>query len=112
MFPGIIDTSYSDEWKRQRNAAITILRTLGWGKSSIENKIIRETEVVLEELSRRNGAAFDPAELMGNIVSNIICSLLFGKRFDYGDSEFQVNRDNPSPLSQNLLFQHLQSAVV
>ena len=92
IFSGIVESDYSDEWKRQRHAAITILRTLGWGKSSIENKIVRESEAVTEELTNRKGVAFNPAELLGNAVSNIICSLLFGDRFQYGDSEFQVNK--------------------
>ena len=90
-FLGILDASYSDEWKRQRTTAISILRTLGWGKSSIENKIIRESEAVLDELSNRKGEAFNPAELIGTCVANIICSLLFGQRFEYGDKEFKVN---------------------
>ena len=68
------------------------MRTLGWGKSSIENKIIKESEIMLEELSKRKGEAFHPAELFGTCVSNIMCSMLFGKRFEFGDKEFQVTQ--------------------
>ena len=101
-FSGILDASYSDEWKRQRTTAISILRTLGWGKSSIENKIIRESEAVLEELTKRKGVAFNPVELIGNAVSNIICSLQFGDRFEYGDREFQVNKTRDAWISCKL----------
>lgn len=34
------------------------------------------------------GAPFDPRQLLDNAVSNVICSVVFGKRYNYGDPEF------------------------
>lgn len=34
------------------------------------------------------GTPFNPHQLLDNAVSNIICSLVFGKRYSYGDPEF------------------------
>ena len=35
------------------------------------------------------GQPFDPHFKINNAVSNIICSITFGERFDYHDSQFQ-----------------------
>lgn len=37
-----------------------------------------------------SGGAFYPASMFNNAVSNIICQILFGKRFDYRDHNFQT----------------------
>ena len=35
------------------------------------------------------GKPFDPHFIINNAVSNIICSITFGERFDYQDDQFQ-----------------------
>ena len=35
------------------------------------------------------GKPFDPHFIINNAVSNIICSITFGERFDYKDDQFQ-----------------------
>ncbi len=45
---GIIDSNYSEEWKRQRTNALQILRDLGWGKNSIEERIKEECEALIQ----------------------------------------------------------------
>ncbi len=35
------------------------------------------------------GRAFDPRLLLNNAVSNVICVLVFGNRFEYSDNDFQ-----------------------
>ncbi|KAM7324684.1 hypothetical protein ACRRTK_016989 [Alexandromys fortis] len=37
----------------------------------------------------KNGQPFDPHFKINNAVSNIICSITFGERFEYHDSQFQ-----------------------
>ena len=36
-----------------------------------------------------HGKSFNAKHLFDNAVSNIICSLLFGDRYEYGDAEFK-----------------------
>ena len=86
---GIIDSSYSDEWKGQRSTALNILRKLGWGKSTVESRLQEESQVIIKILKDSSGQPFDPSKLIGVAVSNIICSLLFGKRYDYENEEFK-----------------------
>lgn len=41
---GIVFSDYDEQLKLQRNASMVVLRSLGYGKKSIENKIIEEAE--------------------------------------------------------------------
>lgn len=36
-----------------------------------------------------SGEPFDPVPLLNNAVANIICQIVFGRRFDYNDHNFQ-----------------------
>lgn len=36
------------------------------------------------------GEPFDPVPLLNNAVANIICQIVFGRRFDYNDQRFQA----------------------
>lgn len=36
-----------------------------------------------------SGRPFDPHFLINNAVSNVICSLIYGERFDYDNKKFQ-----------------------
>ncbi len=77
------------EWKKQRSVSLTIMRSLGWGKSSIEEKIKEESTHVISQLRATKGKPYNPANLMELIVANIICSMLFGERYDHDDEEFK-----------------------
>ena len=43
-FAGIVFSDYHEQLKLQRNASMVALRGLGYGKKSVENKIIEEAE--------------------------------------------------------------------
>ncbi|KAH0618557.1 hypothetical protein JD844_017889 [Phrynosoma platyrhinos] len=43
----------------------------------------------LPTFSSSPGQPFDPHHLINNAVSNVICSITFGNRFDYHNSQFQ-----------------------
>ena len=47
---GIIWGDYCEEWKRQRNISLTILRSLGFGRKGIENKIFEETQHLINAI--------------------------------------------------------------
>ncbi|XP_058386945.1 cytochrome P450 2F5 [Diceros bicornis minor] len=77
--------SNGDRWKVLRRFSIQILRNFGMGKRSIEERILEEGSFLLEELRKTEGEPFDPKFVLSRSVSNIICSVLFGSRFDYHD---------------------------
>ncbi|XP_051017879.1 cytochrome P450 2F3-like [Acomys russatus] len=80
--------SNGPRWRTLRNFALGMLRELGVGTRTIEDRILEEAACMLDEFQATMGAPFDPRQLLDNAVSNVICSVVFGKRYNYGDPEF------------------------
>ncbi|XP_053193529.1 cytochrome P450 2K1-like [Scomber japonicus] len=88
--------SNGDSWKEMRRFALTNLRDFGMGKKACEDKIIEECQSLMEVFKKFKGEAFDTTQPMNYAVSNIICSMVYGSRFEYDDPEFTalVDRTN------------------
>ncbi|XP_016022350.1 cytochrome P450 2F3 isoform X2 [Rousettus aegyptiacus] len=77
--------SNGERWKVLRKSSMQILRNLGMGKKSTEEHLLEEVGFLLEELRKTKGEPLNPTFVLSRSVSNIICSVIFGRRFDYDD---------------------------
>ncbi|XP_042246078.1 cytochrome P450 2K1-like [Thunnus maccoyii] len=92
--------SNGDSWKEMRRFALTNLRDFGMGKKACEDKIVEECQYLMGVFKKFKGEAFDTTQPMNYAVSNIICSMVYGSRFEYDDPEFTslVDRTNRNIL--------------
>ncbi|XP_036447051.1 cytochrome P450 2J2-like isoform X2 [Colossoma macropomum] len=80
--------TYGNAWKQQRRFALHTLRNFGLGKKTIEERVAEEAQYLISEMLKQEGKAFYPIHLFMNAASNIICSIVFGDRFEYDNKRF------------------------
>ncbi|XP_010630364.1 cytochrome P450 2C55 isoform X1 [Fukomys damarensis] len=82
--------SNGTKWKEIRRFSLMTLRNFGMGKRSIEDRVQEEASCLVEELRKTNGSSCDPTLILGCAPCNVICSIIFQKRFDYKDENFLI----------------------
>ncbi|XP_041646823.1 cytochrome P450 2J4-like [Cheilinus undulatus] len=76
-------------WKQQRRFSLHTLRNFGVGKKTLEPSIQQECQYLIEAFASHQGQPFNAHYLLNNAVSNVICCLVFGDRYEYKDKQFQ-----------------------
>ncbi|XP_044126067.1 cytochrome P450 2J6-like [Bufo gargarizans] len=86
---GLVVAPYGRRWKEHRRFTLSTLRNFGLGKRSMEERICEESAHLIEELKKNKDSLYDPHYVLENAASNIICSIVFGRRYEYDDLTFQ-----------------------
>ena len=89
---GFVDES-GPVWREQRRSALHILRDLGFGKRSLEDRILDEITYLTDRIDQSDGQPFDIHSVLTPSMSNNICHLVFGHRLEFNDRK-RVLLDN------------------
>ncbi|XP_061916522.1 cytochrome P450 2F3-like [Entelurus aequoreus] len=80
--------SNGERWRQLRRFTLTTLRDFGMGRKGMEEWIQEESQHMRARMDSYKKAPFDPTFLLGCSVSNVVCCLVFGQRFNYEDTDF------------------------
>ncbi|XP_071477261.1 cytochrome P450 2U1-like [Diadema antillarum] len=86
---GLVASYFGPKQAEQRRFSLSALRSLGMGKFRMEETIAEEARHLVASFVSRKSQAFVPFHDIAVSVSNVICGLNFGKRFDYDDEVFK-----------------------
>ena len=91
--PGLV-FSEDEVWQEHRRFTLGCLRDLGMGREGLENIIQAELDFFLEDIAQHKGEPFPSHQHLAKAISNIICCIIYGSRFDYSDPDFLANLEN------------------
>ncbi|XP_074873835.1 cytochrome P450 2G1-like [Carettochelys insculpta] len=80
--------SDGERWWPLRQFSLTTLQDLDSGKQSIEEQVQAEARCLVAEFRQTEGSPFDPTFFLSRSACNVICSIVFGRRFADTDESF------------------------
>lgn len=90
-------------WKAHRRFAVRHLRTFGFGKSSTQERMLRDEADALLASLRRRLSVTDGAELQDLFpisVINVLWAMMAGEKHDHEDTEFKMLLHNISEYTR------------
>ncbi|KAL3883906.1 hypothetical protein ACJMK2_030136 [Sinanodonta woodiana] len=98
---GIIFASEAS-WKKQRKLAVNCLQELGFGRNSFEICVADEAKILIELIEQNADNALNLKDILTTCVANVICGIMFGRRFSHEDKQFLDILANISEDAKNL----------
>ncbi|XP_072040182.1 cytochrome P450 2J2-like [Amphiura filiformis] len=84
---GINRIAYEDV-QHYRRFLMTTFRHFGAGRESFENKVAAESEILRLEVSKLQGKNTDLHLFLNSATTNVICSVVYGRHYEYDDTQF------------------------
>ena len=88
---GIGGAKYDRDFKERKTLTLHSMKDFGFGGKTLEDTALEETSYLVDEFKRvaDTGLPTDIHQRLVHLaVSNVICSVVFGRRFAYDDAEF------------------------
>lgn len=83
--PGILAFNH-EEWKETKRFTMKALKSIGFGKKSLEPTLHREIEYFLKSIEEKSKSGpFRIASFAGPAAANVVSLLILGERYDYDD---------------------------
>ncbi|KAL3234001.1 hypothetical protein MRX96_022758 [Rhipicephalus microplus] len=98
-FRGLLSLN-GQAWIDNRRFCLQVLRDLGFGRSSMEEKLKEEAEYLTEKIAEHIGAPLAIQDLLVPSTSNNVTALVFGTRYAFEDARRQFLDDRLKKLSR------------
>ncbi|ESO10864.1 hypothetical protein HELRODRAFT_72409 [Helobdella robusta] len=99
---GILFHGYDNNFKKYHKLSLGIMKQFGFGNRVMEKRIMEEMKYFMDHLASFNGCEFNPTPVVANCTMNIICGILFGKRFRDDDPDLSDTISNIRTSFNNL----------
>ncbi|CAN9499491.1 unnamed protein product [Ophioblennius macclurei] len=87
---GMITADYGLTWKAHRRFSMMTLKNFGMGGTSMEKRIHGEIQHMVKVLEDCDGKTMSFRTTFDYATANIICQVLFGRRYEYDDEFIKV----------------------
>ncbi|XP_022095211.1 cytochrome P450 2U1-like [Acanthaster planci] len=91
---GTILFGTGEDWHALRRFTVASMRNLGVGKNNMALCINEEARILCDSFEKHGGRPFNPLTLVSSAISNVICQMSFGHRYDYDNEAFVRIQDN------------------
>ncbi|XP_049984211.1 cytochrome P450 2D3-like isoform X1 [Alexandromys fortis] len=85
---GVAFAPYGPEWREQRRFSVSTMRNFGLGKKSLEQWVTDEAGHLCDAFADQAGQPLNPHRLLNKASCNVISSLIYARRIEYGDAHF------------------------
>ncbi|KAK3531830.1 hypothetical protein QTP70_029714 [Hemibagrus guttatus] len=82
--------SSGERWKQLRRFTLLTFKNFGMGRHTIEDKVKEEASCLVQSFSTFRDSTFNPGNMIDKAVCNVICSIIFGKRFESDDPQLNL----------------------
>ena len=75
-------------WQEHRRLSLHVLKDLGFGKTSMDDRVIEEFSYLIERIDKTEGKPLSIHRLLFLSVSNNVAQFIYGHRFELDDQKF------------------------